>query len=249
MSPDVQNELYLGELATALFYLFVGARLMRPAAGAGEAPERLLGWLFLVSGISYLLYWVPVSEAKAPSMVLAARTVYLPAPVLLAIFTRRVFRPREPWAAWLVYATAFLMVASLGTSLLYGDWEGFSLASPWFWSEWLGYTLPFGWAGIETLHQYAQARRRLALGLCTPVVCNRFLLWGLFGVAQVTTCLVILGQYADYARHGVWSGGWDLLVSAIEIPSIALIWLVFFPPERYRRWIASGSLPDAEAAS
>ena len=89
----MEDSLYLGELVAALFYLFAGARLMRLAAQTGEQPERLLGLLFLITGASYFVWWIPVAAAEAweTPLVFAGRVLYLPAPVILAVFTRRVF--------------------------------------------------------------------------------------------------------------------------------------------------------------
>ncbi len=242
------SDLYIGELATALFYLGVGWRLKGLAAQTEAAPERVLATLFLLTGCSYLFYWLPVPNDLRAPLDFSARLVYLPAPVMLAVFTRKVFRPKDGWSAWLVYATAVLMVASLVGSAAVGDWEGFSISHPWFWVEWLAYTAPFAWAAVEALLQRAQARRRLALDLCTPLVCNRFLLWGLFGLSQVCVSVVILAQYADYKRHGVWSSDWDLVVGAIEIFSVALVWLVFFAPQRYRLWVEGTARPAGAVA-
>jgi len=240
---------YIGELLTSIFYLVVGARLLKLASRTGQVPERLLGVLFLFSSASYLAYvspmvfnedwlWTPLS--------FLGRVLYLPIPALLAIFTRQVFRPKSRWAVWFVWASVVLPVAGVGGSALGGDWEGYSLANPWFWAEWVGYTLPFGWAGAEAFSQYAKARRRRKHGLCDPIVCNRFLLWGIYAVLTVIASLLILPMYAHYARHGEFAAIWDRLVGAAEIASIAAIWVVFFAPAFYRSWI-NGSAPVEKA--
>ena len=232
---------YLGELAAAFVYLIVGARLLRLASRTGEAPERLLGAMFLVTGASYIAYNLPIifdSEALWTPLNFAGRVLYLPAAIILAVFTRQVFRRESPWAAWVVYGCAALLVAGVTGSALRGDWEGYSISSPWFWLEWSGYTIPFAWAGAESLIQRGQARRRMRLGLCDPLVCNRFLLWGLYGTAATIVSLAIPLQYAAYERESVFNATWDTLINAGEILTIALIWLVFFPPAVYRRWIA-----------
>jgi hypothetical protein len=241
---------YIGELATAFFYLIVGARLLRLASRTGEAPERLLGAMFLVMGTSYVVYDLPIvfdSESLWTPLNFAGRVIFLPAPVILAIFTRRVFRAESAWAAWLVRGCAALLVSGVTGSALRGDWEGFSISSPWFWLEWSGYTIPFAWAGAESLIQHGQARRRMRLGLCDPLVCNRLLLWGLYGTVAVIVSLVIPLQHAAYEQKSVFDATWDTLIGAGEILSIAPIWLVFFPPAAYRRWI-NGAAPLAKTA-
>ena len=51
---------YIGELLAGIFYLIAGARLLRLASRTGEAPERLLGVMFLITGAAYLLWDIPV---------------------------------------------------------------------------------------------------------------------------------------------------------------------------------------------
>jgi len=246
----MEGHAYLGELAAAIFYLVLGARLLRLASRTGELPERLLGALFLVTGTSYIAYELAVicnSESLWTPLNFAGRVLYLPAPIILAVFTRRVFRAESAWAVWLVRGCAALLVAGVTGSALRGDWEGFTISSPWFWLEWVGYTTPYFWAGAESLIQHRQARRRMGLGLCDPLVCNRFLLWGLFGTAAVIVSLMNVLQYAAYERESVFNATWDTLTGAGEILSIALIWLVFFPPVPYRQWI-TGIATRANAA-
>jgi hypothetical protein len=240
---------YIGELLSAIFYLVVGARLLKLASQTRQVPERLLGALFLFSGVSYLAYVFPMVVAVEwlwTPLNFLGRVLYLPIPALLAIFTRRVFRPDSRWAAWLVWISVVLPVAGVGGSVLGGDWEGYSLGNPGFWAEWGGYTFPFVWAGVEAFLQYATARRRRKHGLCDPVVCNRFLLWGIYGVISVIGSLLILPMYAHYGRSGEFAAIWDRLIGAAEISSIAVIWFVFFAPAFYERWV-SGASPAATA--
>jgi hypothetical protein len=240
---------YVGELLSAIFYLVVGARLFKLASQTGQLPERLLGALFLFSGVSYLAYVCPMiftEEWLWTPLNFLGRVLYLPIPALLAIFTRQVFRPQSRWAAWLVWISVILPVAGVGGSVLGGDWEGYSLGNPGFWAEWTGYTFPFFWAGVEAFSQYAKARRRWKHGLCDPVVCNRFLLWGIYGVISVIGSLLILPMYAHYERHGEFAAIWDRLVGVAEISSIAVIWVVFFAPAFYQRWV-NGNAPAATA--
>jgi hypothetical protein len=241
----MEDQAYLGELAAAVIYLVVGTRLLRLASRTGEAPERLLGVMFLFTGAAFFVYQLPIlmdSEALWTPLSFAGRVLYLPAPFILAVFTRQVFRTESLWASWLVHGSAALLAAGVMGSVLRGDWEGFSISNPWFWPEWLGYTIPFGWAGAESFIQYRQARRRRRLGLCDPLVSNRLLLWGCFGVAQVCTSLVTLGQYAAYQRDAVFTAGWDTLLGVFEISSVALMWLVFFPPAFYRSWVSDAAV-------
>ncbi len=206
----------------------------------GEAPERLLGASFLFYGVSGVLYSIAAFESLAAfwtPLNFAARVAYLPSAVLVAVFTARVFRPGDRWARWLVRGVAVLLVAGVGGSALKGDWEGFSLSNVWFWLEWVGYTLPFGWAAAEALHQYLQARRRVSVGLCEPSVCNRMFLWSLYGLIQMLSNVVVIGQYAAYERENVFSSAWDFLYGGTILAALVVMWFAFFPPKIYLRWI------------
>ena len=240
----MEGDAYIGELAAAIFYLIVGARLARLACRTGEIPERLLAAMFFVTGLSYVVYNIPTIfglESLWTALNFAGRVTYLPAPLLVAAFTRELFRREDPWAAWLMVGIAALLVAGVAGSALGGDWVGYSIGNGWFWLEWAGYTIPFGWAGAEAFAQYDQARRRLPLALCEPLVCNGFLLWSLFAIMQVGISLAILPQYATYELQGLFSATWDTLIGALEIFSVVAIWLVFFPPAAYQRWINSAA--------
>jgi hypothetical protein len=110
----------------------------------------------------------------------------------------------------------------------------------------VGYTIPFGWAGSEAFVQYRRARRRVRLGFCDPLVCNRYLLWALFGSVQICAGLVILPQYSEYETTSQFTATWDTLMGGLEVVSVTLISLAFFPPAFYRRWI-EGAAPAATA--
>jgi hypothetical protein len=245
----MEEQAYIGELISAFVYLYVGARLLRLASRTRELPERLLAAMFLITGTSLILYDIPIildSESLWTPLNFAGRVVYLPAPVLLAVFTRRVFRPDSVWAGWMPCGCAILLAAGVGGSVWSGDLEGFSISNRWFWAEWVGYTIPYVWAGGEALAHHRRARRRLRLGLCDPLVCNRYLLWGFFGAMQVLVCVAEIPSYAEYEQGGAFTAMWDALISAGEIVSLATIWLIFFPPAFYQRWI-QGAAPVAGA--
>jgi hypothetical protein len=241
----LEGNAYLGELSAGIIYLLAGARLVLLGIRTGEAPERFLGASFMMFGASGVLYCLPTFQVFSALWVplnFTARVVYLPGSVLIAAFTARAFRPDERWARWLVWGVAVLAVAGVGGSVLRGDWEGFSLSNGWFWLEWVSYTLPFGWAAAEAFPQYRQARRRVSIGLCEPAVCNRMFLWSLFGVIQLAGCFVVIGQYAAYERENLFSSTWDILYSSAILAALVAMWLTFFPPKFYLRWI-NGSAP------
>lgn len=231
---------YLSELVAGIIYLLAGVRLVSLGIRTGETPERLLGAGFIAYGASGIIYAMAAFESLAAfwtPLNFAARVVYLPCSLLVAVFTARVFRPDDRWARWLVWGVAALLVAGVGGSALKGDWEGFSLGNPYFWLEWVGYTLPFVWAAVEAFHQYLQARRRVSVGLCEPSVCNRMFLWSLFGLIQVVSGFVVIGQYAAYERENVFSSTWDFLYGSTILAALVVMWFAFFPPAIYVRWV------------
>jgi len=241
----MEGHAYLGELLAGTVYLIAGIRLLRLSQRTGETPERLLGTCFIAiaaSALSYVLPTLPWFESLWAPLNFAGRVFVVPYSVIFALFTWRVFRPEARWGGWLVWGPAALLVIGIGGSAMIGDWEGFSISSGWFWLEWVGYTLPFCWASSETFAQYGRARRRVRLGLCDPLVCNRYLLWALFGALQVGLSLVLLPQYAEYEATSQFTAMWDALYGAIEIVSIVIIGLVFFAPAFYQRWI-NGNAP------
>jgi hypothetical protein len=240
----MDSHAYIGELFSGVFFIVAGARLLRLSRRTRETPELLLGLAFVVSGIGLLLYTIPYVhrfEALSDPFIFAARVTFVLVSVMFALFTRSVFRPSERWAAWLVWGIAAIQTIGVTGSAMDGDWQGYSISSGWFWLEWAGYTLPVAWTGLEALAQYRPARRRLRVGLCDPLVCNRMLLWGLFGVLQVGLSVLVLFQYTAFQEASVFTAGWDRLYGAFSMGSVAMIWFAFFPPVFYRRWIESST--------
>jgi hypothetical protein len=237
----MEGSAYLLEIIAALAYLVVGGRLLDRARRTGEAPERLLGLYIAFTGVSYLLYELPLFlalPAAVTPMFLAGRIVYALAIVPLALFMRRVFHPGDTRASWLVWACVLCLFAGLLFSALAGDLEGMALSNGWFWVEWIGYTAPFGWVAIDSLRSFSSATRRARIGLCEAVVVNRYLLWAIFGALQVASCLALLPMYSIYAEEQVIAAWADALVGGLELASLAVLWFVFFPPIAYRRWLS-----------
>ena len=50
---------------------------------------------------------------------------------------------------------------------------------------------------------------------------------------------VVIGQYVEYWATQNWSSALDNLVGLMEIAALAMIWLAYFAPAAYQRWIAS----------
>jgi hypothetical protein len=106
-----------------------------------------------------------------------------------------------------------------------------------FWLEWVGGAVPFVWLMIESLHAYVQSRRRVRIGLSDPLVCNRFLLIGLYGMLASVTYPTYLWMYIEYERSGFWSDPLAVFAGLIEVVSLAALWISFAAPAFYRRWV------------
>ena len=89
----------------------------------------------------------------------------------------------------------------------------------------------------------------MAIGLCGPIVSNRFLLWGLVGLIMLSSNFALIPQYIEYEQEAQFSGAMDALVGIFEIFTIGLIALVFFPPRWYRRWVENGSAPAMDPSA
>ena len=246
----MEDSAYIGESIAGVVYLIVGVRLLRLALRTGKLPERFLSASFLAWGLSYVLYNLPYAladESLLRSLYPAGRLVTATGAITYALFTWSVFRRHDAGGLWMVAGTAVCLIAGVVGSVWVGDWEGvYPIRNPWWWPEWVGVTATEAWLGTEALVQYGKARQRLRLGLSPSLSCNRFLLLGLVSVLSLALQFVVVAQSIEYEITQRWSATTDALVSGVELTTIAMIWLVFFPPAFYRSWI-NGAVPVAKA--
>jgi hypothetical protein len=234
---------YVAQIITGLSFLVLAFGLLRRASRTGAAAERLLGVVFLLMGTSYAfsetpyVFQLPLLEAPFS---LLGRISYAASVILLAVFTLRVLQHDEAWARWLVCSSASLIAAGLGLAVWEEDWGGFQpLRSYGFWIEWVGLLVPFVWMGLAAFAQFGRAREQARLGLCNPLLSNRFLLLSLFGLLQVCGFFAWAVLYIIFESQRLWTAEMDVLYALTDILSILTIWLAFFPPAPYRRWIGS----------
>lgn len=247
---NVEDSAFLLELLAGLIFIAASLPLLRLAGRTREMPERVLGITFLLMGVSYLFYELPFAltdETLLISFSLTGRLLYGVSVLTTALFTKLVFHPGRAWADRLLWFTAALLVTGIAVSGWYGDWEGLDpLGNPGFWPEWVGQMIPCVWVATAGLTQYAKARRRVRVGLTDPLVCNRFLLFGGFGLAQVGTLALLVPSYVGYGTTGSFSHAMDVSIGLFEYTSILAIWLAFFPPAAYRSWL-NAPTPAADA--
>ena len=244
------DSVYIGESIAGLVCFIVGVRLLGLALRTGKAPEWLLSASFLGWGLSYVIDNVPeafLSASLSGPFYFSGRLAATAGTVSYAFFTWRVFRKREAWGLWMVTGTTACLIAGLLGSVWAGDWRGIHpLRNPWWWAEWVGLVATDAWIGAEALVRYAKARERVGLGVCDPVLRNRFLLLGIASLLWGVMEFVVLAQTIEYEVIRHWSGRGDALVVGIEVVSLAMIWLVFLPPAFYRSWLR-GAAPAARA--
>ncbi len=235
---------YIGSVASGLVYLALGSRLVWLGARARSGPESLLGSVLLVWGLYYVLRIISIGFQIQPALEsqfsIASRLTTNLGSLGSAFFPFLLFRRRSTWAKWLAASIAFCLIVGITGSFLVGDPEGVDpLRNSWWWLEWVGEITPGIWLGVEGFHQYGMTRPRIRLGLCEPIVGHRYLLLGLAGTFWALVDFVVIGQYIDYWATQNWSSALDNLVGLMEIAALAMIWLAYFAPAAYQRWIAS----------
>ena len=229
--------LFIAEIS----YILVGIDLLRRARRTRGMPELFLGLAFVFNGLSYLLSDAPIRlefDAFANEFSYIGRIFAGLCAVTIAGFTWRVFRNRVGWAKCLFYAFSALIGIGLVLSALEGDWEGaYPLTYTGFWFEWAGGIAAFIWLATESLLSYSKTRRQVRIGLADPLLSNRFLLIGVYGVLATSTYPLFLWMYIEYELHGTWSDPMAVAAGIVELISLASLWTSFSTPAFYRRWI------------
>lgn len=245
------NVALIGYLAFVAACAAVAVRLTLAGVRRKAFPELALGLGFLFSGcLGFLLMIAPmlVPEMGADARATTAITGHAIANIGflgLYAFNTVVFAPGRPLAVaasgvgCLVLAVAVVGGAVAGAGTLQ------QLDSPWYWCNFAGHAGAFLWSAVAGLQEHAQARRRLALGLADPVVTNRFLLWGLFGVCATT--LLVVGMLGTWLAEvpGQPPLPLALLVSGLGIGAATCMWLAFFPPQAYLRRLRASAPTSA----
>jgi len=239
----VEENAFIMEAIAGVIFLIVGVRLCALSRHTGGAPEYFIALTFLIWALGYALYDIPFAlsggdESVPPFLAYSSLLAFNVGNVVLALFTRVVFRQEQRWALWLVVAIAVCLAWGAAGSAWVGDWEQINpLANPGYWPQTFGGLAPAIWMGVEGLIEYPRARKRLKLGLCAPLICHHFLLWGLAGALWAILEIVLVAQDFIYLSAGDWSEALGIVNGLLEIVPIGMMWLVFFPPAAYRRWV------------
>jgi len=243
----MEQNTYIMESVSGVIYLVLGLRLCWRSARSGEFSEQIFGFAMLIWAIGYAIYDIPYAftepgESIPPLLAYTSALAFNLGNLTLAVYAKDVFRKRENWAGWGVVALALCALLGATGSAWVGDWEQVEpLQNPGYWPQALANVAPAFWIGFDGLTQFAAARERLALGLVDPLPHNRMLLLGLVGVMWSVLEILIVVQDFVYINLGAWSLPLGIANGLLELLPMGLLWLVFFPPAAYRRWIEAAA--------
>ncbi len=246
--------------AGLLFYL--GQRLLRSGLRS-DGAELWLGLSFMCSGSAIvprfaLAQGVSGLPVDPIGLNLVAQALLHLGIVGLAAFVWKTFQPGARWAASLFAAIALVYAVNLVLFRLTGAHASQSHPFHLVLSSCLA--LVFAWSFIESVRYARAMRKRLELGLADPVVANRFVLFSIWTGCMTLLPVVLTGvraiSLATTSPEVAAAGGdglavradaqWALqviriAVTVLGLPMAAAIWLAFFPPRRYRRWIEAAN--------
>jgi hypothetical protein len=235
----------------------VGARMLLLARRTRGRPELLVGaGALLVAGVGLPAsvgsgFGQAVAEVAVPVWV-ASELATQVGIFLMYLFTQQVFRPGTRLAKALVTLAATSMAVGLagaGRALAVAAPEAGSVevTGPWLLLCYAGYVGCFLWSAAEALRRHVLARRRLTLGLAEPVVADRLLLWGIFGLAAAgvvgaNALGVLLGENLSTSPVVL------LPMAVLGLAASAAIYLAFLPPAPYLRWVEARARARDDAA-
>jgi hypothetical protein len=245
--------LALGTAAGLLLWL--GARLWR--SGTPASPERWLALTFGALGCGALprlaaarLLSAHDAGSLAVALNAASHLAIEAAIVGLSLFTWRVFRPGSAPAR--AFALGVAGVSGVFTLWLIASTHPDQEASGLALIVNVTRALPVLWAFGECTRYAQLMRRRVGLGLADPLVANRFVLWSVWTGALGFAALVIFAVRS--CAFWLQLNGVDprtVMPAAIPVTGAlaglavvsagVAVWLAFFPPDSYRRWVRAGA--------
>jgi hypothetical protein len=239
------------------FTVFLGLRLTRRGMSS-EGAELWLGLFFLFCGIAIVPRFALAMGADPgvdPRIVnLVAQAILHSGACCFAAFVWRTFRPGVGWARTLFGVIAVVYLVNI---ILFKVTGAYAIQShPFHLVLSTCLASVFAWGFVETLLFYALMRKRALIGLGDPVVMNRFLLFtfwtgGLTFLPLVVTAVRVVSMWSSGQGFEVRpesgltiqaDSAWTLQVIRLSVLSvgsgvIASLWLAFFPPARYMRWV------------
>ena len=230
-------------LVFAAFCAVIAARVLSSFRQQGRGAEIWVALGFLASGISVVAAVALQSgELASPANHVAAASgaaFSCAAAGCVLRFVSLVFRiPPDPAAR----VAQVGIVASLAVAAVLGgrafqlaperlaELSGLNLAP----NLWLGAAL--AWLAFEALRYWDQLRRRASLGLSSPLMVNRMLLYGIgsaLSAAILFSAPLAAAIGVDPFTHPVFQATNAVLGTPIGI----VYYLALVPPARYRAWI------------
>jgi hypothetical protein len=227
--------------AFVLTSFVLGARLLAMASQTRELPELAIGLNFVVAGgIGYTLLILAESLRVLPPDwtgvgSFAGVTAISLGSLLIAEFSRRVFRPDSALARTALGALGVLLLLGIAGSWMLHVARASEGAGVWLgrWVPNLGILVAYGWASCEPLRFSMLMRRRARIGFGDPLIANRFLLWsvGTGAIAGVALVHLVAQLFGRYELPAELVG----LVSSLVLITALTEWLAFFPPRAYLR--------------
>ena len=226
----------------------VGVRMLLLARRTRGRHEFLMGLgMVLIGAIGYPAslasgFGGPVGQVSIPIW-LGATLITVTGIGLIYAFTWQVFRPHDAWGkAIVVVASAFMLLGMVVSThaLLTAPPDAMSqlVAKNGLFVAMIGYCGCFLWSAVEGFVHYANARKRLALGLADAVVVNRFWLWGLFGLMATG---INVSSFIGNAL-GVDPSKSPLVLipmGVLGFGASAAMYLAFLPPASYLAFVRS----------
>jgi hypothetical protein len=239
----MEQNAYVMEAIAGVIFLVLGVRLYRLSRRSVQLSDSYIGLALLTWALGYALYDIPYAFAEPDELIpplfsFSSMLAFNLGNVFLAMFTQELFRKHDHWAGWLVVAIAVCLLLGAAGAVWSGDWEQVDpLENFGYWLQTLANLVPAAWLGFEGLSHFFNTRRRLVLGFLEPFPCHRIFLLGLASALWAALEIVIVIQDFIYINVGDWSGVLGVANGLLEIVPIVILWLAFFPPARYRRWV------------
>jgi hypothetical protein len=221
--------------------LALGVRTLLQAWRTREVPELLVGAFFILLGPSAAVrLTIEQLQPDHARRLVAICSLPVSASMALAcLFTYRTFRPGVAWAK----ALAAIGIASLAAGVWF-EVNGLEFSAEL--EPRLSFLLPralcLGWGTFEAARYHLMMRRRLKFGLADPVVANRFLLYALWTgslalIPGFRTCVRLL----ELAHVEIeWRLPMQLMSVGAAGVMLAAMFLNFWPPQAYLRWLRRG---------
>jgi hypothetical protein len=231
--------------------LVVGGRLLGMAISRRALPEWLLAGQLLFDALEWILWLLGTQPVLANGrtaewFVVGCRTGIFLSNFCLLLFVRTVFRPTSGAALAFALGVGATIATGLSVGVYLGDRMGFASDRIWIWLELGGTEIAMLWCVAESSKHFRRMRKRAALGLSDPVVSNRVLLWCFFAVAGSVSQFFYLLAVAIAGLTGSYPFILDRIMSAATSTGSIMIWLAFFPPPAYLRWVSRTSAPCAD---